>query len=209
MRGLPTTATTTCSNTVAAFSMTERCPRWSGSNEPGYSARVTTAVLPYPRRASCWRDNRDVLRRRPRRADLTIGVMDLDRMVGFFDAIGWPATTRAASTIVETPGGRFGLERSEEPPRLELALSVPDPLYVDELVEVVDLVGGILMEPPQETAWGGWGCSFNDPEGNTWELGSPFTVTSIDRFLASGVRPVTAGPIVALSVPRRRVREAV
>jgi catechol 2,3-dioxygenase-like lactoylglutathione lyase family enzyme len=135
--------------------------------------------------------------------------MDLDRMARFFNAIGWPVTPDAASPIVETPGGRFGLEVSEEPARFELALSVPDPLHVDELVEVVELVGGILMEPPQETAWGGWGFSFNDPEGNTWEIGSPFTVTILDAFLTTGVRPVTAGPIVALSVPRRRLPETV
>jgi uncharacterized protein len=150
-----------------------------------------------------------MFRRRPRRADLTIGVMDLDRMVRFFDAIGWPVTADAASAIVETPGGRFGLEPSGEPARLELALSVPDPLHVDELVEVVELAGGILMEPPQQTAWGGWGFSFNDPEGNTWEIGSPFTVTVIDASMGTGARPVTAGPIVALSVPRRRLPETV
>jgi len=135
--------------------------------------------------------------------------MDLDRMVRFFNAIGWPVTTDGASPIVETPGGRFGMELSEEPARLELALSVPDPLHVDELVDVVERAGGILMEPPQETAWGGWGVSFNDPEGNTWEIGSPFTVTILDTFLTTGARPVTAGPIVALSVPRRRLPETV
>jgi predicted enzyme related to lactoylglutathione lyase len=145
-----------------------------------------------------------MLRRRVRRPDLTIGVMDLDLMARFFREIGWPVTVHATFAVVSTPGGRFGLELDEAPARLELALSVPDPLHVEELAAVVELVGGIVMEPTQETGFGGWGFSFNDPEGNTWEIGSPFTVTAIDARLTYGVRPVT-GPIVALAVPRQRL----
>lgn len=66
------------------------------------------------------------------------------------------------------------------------------------------------MEPPQETAWGGWGFAFNDPEGNTWEIGSPITVTAHDLWLSTGARPPVAGPIVALAVPRaKRLPETV
>ena len=150
-----------------------------------------------------------MLRRRVRRPDLCIGVLDLDRMAAFFGAIGWSVQVHPLLAVVTTPGGRFGLEPDVAPPRLELALSVPDALHVDELVEVVDAVGGIVMEPPQETAWGGWGFSFNDPEGNTWEIGSPLTVTAVDVSLTTGARPMTSGPIVALAVPRERHPETV
>lgn len=124
----------------------------------------------------------------------------------FFRELGWRVSAGDRVTVVSTQGGAFGLEHDEAPPRLELALSVPEALLVDELAEMVEPAGGILMEPPQETAWGGWGFSFNDPEGNTWEIGSPYTVTAIDRLLTTGARPMS-GPIVALAVPRRRLPE--
>lgn len=159
--------------------------------------------------AGRWRENPEMLRRRVRRPDLNIGVMDLAHMTRFFDAIGWSAVVTGPLTVVSTPSGAFGLEREEAPPRHELALSVPDPLHVDELNEVVELVGGIVMEPPQETAYGGWGFSFNDPEGNTWEVGSPLSVTAVDVSLSTGARPMTSGPIVVLAVPRVRLPETV
>lgn len=150
-----------------------------------------------------------MFRRRVRTPDLTIGVIDLDRMMSFFNAIGWTNEANAALTVVTTPGGTFGLRVDDAPPRLEVALSVPDPLHVDELAELVEPAGGIIMEPLQETAWGGWGFSFNDPEGNTWEIGTPLTATAVDQYLSTGARPVTSGPIVALAVHRRRLPETV
>ena len=142
-----------------------------------------------------------MFRRHACRPDVLIGVIDLDRMAAFFRGVGWHVERDPARAVVTGPGGRFGLESTASPPRLELALSVPDPLHVDELAGVVEVVGGIIMEPPQETTWGGWGFSFNDPEGNTWEIGSPFSVAAVDLYLTTGVRPVS-GPIVAVSVPR-------
>ena len=137
-----------------------------------------------------------------RRPDTSIAVLQLGLMTDFFNALRWTVEVGSRWAIVTTPGGRFGLELDPAPPKLELALGLPDPLQVDELVEVVEPAGGIVMEPPQETTWGGWGFSFNDPEGNTWEIGSPFTVTAIDYYLTTQVRPVT-GPIVSLAVPRK------
>jgi predicted enzyme related to lactoylglutathione lyase len=152
-------------------------------------------------------DTLGMLRRRLRRPDLTIGVIDLDRMVEFFEAIGWTVTADVRVTVVATPGGAIGLRREAEPARLEIALSVADALHVDELAEVVETAGGIVMEPPQETAWGGWGFSFNDPDGNTWEIGSPYSVTAVDARFSTGAK--VTGPIVALAVPRRRLPETV
>ena len=82
-------------------------------------------------------------------------------MTRFFGVIGWPVHIQPPLTVVTSPGGRFGLAVRPAPPRLELALSVSDPLCVDELAGLVEHAGGIIMEPPQETIWGGWGFSFN------------------------------------------------
>jgi uncharacterized protein len=143
-------------------------------------------------------------KRRVKRPSTWVSVRDFDRMSSFFSAIGWPVEMIEAgvASAVSTPGGPFGI-RAEDPPRvprIELALSVCDPVVVDELAEVVERAGGLLMEPVQETVWGGWGFSFNDPEGNNWEIGYPKTVTATDYGL-SGRRPPADGPVVALVVP--------
>ena len=137
------------------------------------------------------------LRRRPSRPAVSIGVRDPEGLTTFFDNIGWSTV----DGIVTTPGGRFAVHVDDAPPRYELALSVPDALDVDALHELVEPAGGILMEPLQETAWGGWGFSFNDPAANVWEIGAPWTVTAVDRAMTYGVRPAYEGPIVALAVP--------
>lgn len=143
--------------------------------------------------------------RRWRAPAVTIGTPRVEVMASFFAALGWHVTEAGSDLIVATPGGRFGLRADALAPRLELALNIPDPLDVDEVAEVVDSAGGITMEPLQETVWGGWGFSFNDPDGNTWELGSPWTVTAIDRFLSTNARPILDGPIVALCMPAPRL----
>lgn len=142
--------------------------------------------------------------RRTRKPAVSIGTSDMPRMMSFFAAIGWDVAGVGPDATVVTAGGRFGLHQLDDAPRMELALNLPDPLEIDALAEVVDAAGGITMEPLQETVWGGWGFAFNDPSGNTWEVGSPWTVTAVDRFLSHGVRPSLDGPIVALVVPSRR-----
>jgi len=110
----------------------------------------------------------------------------------FYRDIGWDVDDDA----VRTPtGAAFEILRVDAPPRLELALSVDEPMYVEELAARVEDCGGLLMEPTQETAYGGWGFSFNDPEGSCWEIGAPWTVTAVDLRMA-GVRTDRRGPIV-------------
>jgi predicted enzyme related to lactoylglutathione lyase len=120
-----------------------------------------------------------------------VEVHDVALVSRFYRGIGWEVD----GSVVRTPGGSFLMQRVESPPRLELALSVADPLVVDELAFVVEDAGGLLMEPVQETAYGGWGFSFNDPEGSCWEVGAPWSVTAID-LRARGLRSDRRGPIV-------------
>ena len=134
---------------------------------------------------------------------MIVGCLAVEPMAEFFSGVGWTAEPARGLVRVTTPGGAFGCTWEAAPPRLELALSLRDPLDVEAVAELVEPAGGIIMEPLQETAWGGWGFSFNDPEGNTWELGSPWTVTAVDLYLSTGARPIPDGPIVALAVPRR------
>ena len=136
-----------------------------------------------------------------------VGVNDIDYSRRFFDALGWTVTAgQRSEVVVETPGGPFGLRQQPHPPRLELALNYPDPRALEKLAELVEPAGGLIMEPLQETIWGGWGFSFNDPMGNTWEIGHPRTVTFTDRTM-SGLAPPSDGPIVALSVGDGQARK--
>src|SRR4051794_30517327 len=126
--------------------------------------------------------------KRPR-ASTWIDVRDVDLSGRFFGALGWTVTySQSFEVVVDTPGGPFGLRQQALSPRFELALNYPDPLALEELAELVEPAGGLVMEPLQETIWGGWGFSFNDPMGNTWEIGHPRTVTFTDRAM-SGLRP--------------------
>jgi predicted enzyme related to lactoylglutathione lyase len=138
-----------------------------------------------------------MLRRRPRRLSVTIGARHVEGMATFFAEIGWLVTTEDQLVRVETPGGAFGLRHEVAPPRLELALNLRDPLDAESVAALVEPAGGIVMDPLQETAWGCWGFSFNDPEGNTWELGSPWTVTATDLWYEAAGR-----------LPDRRARGA-
>ena len=131
------------------------------------------------------------MHRRGARPSVRVEVHDVALVSRFYVDIGWEVD----GNVVRTPGGSFFVEPAEAPPRLDLALSVPDPLVVDELAFAVEDAGGLLMERVQETAYGGWGFAFNDPEGSCWEVAAPWSVTAIE-LRARGVRSDRRGPIV-------------
>lgn len=147
------------------------------------------------------------------RPSTRIEVRSLARMREFFTSLGWreEEVAPAGEAWFESPGGRFVLVESTSPalvPRIELALPVPDALIVEQIAELVEPAGGITTEPAQETTYGGWGFTFNDPEGNNWEIGAPTTVTHVDLRLGGQLGTGFDGPLVALSVPPRAARQA-
>lgn len=144
-----------------------------------------------------------------RRPSTRIYVHDLLRMRAFFSDLGWEDDPGApqGEAWIGTPGGRFALARRADgapAARVELALAVPDELAVEEIAAAVEPAGGITTEPPQATAYGGWGFTFNDPEGNNWEIGAPTTVTHVDARLGGRLGTGFEGPLVALVVTARR-----
>src|SRR5687767_4292777 len=80
------------------------------------------------------------LRRRRIHPSVRVEVCNVALVSRFYADIGWEVD----GDTVCTPGGSFFVEQVESPPRLELALSVPDPLVVDELAFVVEEAGGLL-----------------------------------------------------------------
>jgi uncharacterized protein len=56
-----------------------------------------------------------------------------------------------------------------------LAHSVRSRERVDEVHAEAARAGGTVAKQPQPTAWGGYGGSFADPEGNLWEVATGAT----------------------------------
>jgi uncharacterized protein len=132
---------------------------------------------------------------------VTLGVSDLDRARGFYEALGWQRGddnddvvffqtgglvvalwdrgSLAEDSAVEDGGGWGGVT---------LALNVRSPEEVDEVLDEAKRAGAVIGRPGAETAWGGYSGVFIDPEGHPWEVAhNPFwTVTEDGRTLLRG-----------------------
>jgi catechol 2,3-dioxygenase-like lactoylglutathione lyase family enzyme len=114
---------------------------------------------------------------------VTLGVADLARARGFYEALGWKATRDpedvvffqaggmvvalwsrerlAADTAVEEGGGWGGIT---------LAHNVRSPAEVDAIAEQARAAGGRIAREPGETFWGGYSAIVVDPDGHPWEV---------------------------------------
>jgi catechol 2,3-dioxygenase-like lactoylglutathione lyase family enzyme len=119
----------------------------------------------------------------PRISIITIAVDDLDRMAGFYEAMGLKRhriTDGVAffqiggailslfprSSAEEDSGIRFGAETS----RVYLAYNTRSDAEVDAVLEQAEQAGGEIVKPAGRAFWGGWYGYFSDPEGNLWEV---------------------------------------
>ena len=115
---------------------------------------------------------------------ITLGVADLGRARGFYEALGW--TTGAApeddvvsfqaggmivalwsraqlaeDTVVADGGGWGGVT---------LAHNVRSPAEVDAVLAQAETAGATIARPGAETFWGGYSGVFVDPDGHPWEI---------------------------------------
>jgi predicted lactoylglutathione lyase len=115
---------------------------------------------------------------------VTLGVRDLMRARGFYEAMGW--RTRAApeddvvffqaggiivalwdrgelakDSTVEDAGGWGGVT---------LAYNVSSPEEVDAVIDEARIAGATIGREPAKTFWGGYSGVFVDPEGHPWEI---------------------------------------
>ncbi len=115
---------------------------------------------------------------------VTLGVRDLLRARGFYEALGWH--TRAAAdddvvffqtgcmivalwararladdSAVEDPGGWGGVT---------LAYNARSPEEVDSVMAEAAAAGATVGRAPGTTFWGGYSGVFIDPEGHPWEV---------------------------------------
>jgi predicted lactoylglutathione lyase len=115
---------------------------------------------------------------------VTLGVGDLARARGFYEALGWSTGAGPADDVVffqargmivalwdrarlaadsgVTDGGGWG--------GITFAYNARSPAEVDEVIEQARGAGAAIPREPGETFWGGYSGIFVDPEGHPWEV---------------------------------------
>lgn len=116
---------------------------------------------------------------------ITLGVMDLDRAVKFYqDGLGFPRMESPPEVGFFTLNGSWlGLYHRESlaadatvSPEgsgfsgFALAHNVASDTEVDDIVQQAVSSGATLIKPPQKVFWGGYSGYFNDPDGHLWEV---------------------------------------
>lgn len=115
---------------------------------------------------------------------ITLGVSDLARSRGFYEALGWHSNAAPGDDVVffqangmivalwdrvklaedsgvEDPGGSSGFT---------LAYNVNSPEDADVVADEVRAAGGTITREPGKTFWGGYSFAFTDPDGHPWEV---------------------------------------
>jgi predicted lactoylglutathione lyase len=115
---------------------------------------------------------------------VTLGVSDLSRAKGFYEALGWRGQ-EVDETVFFQAGGLAvvlwdrdklaidcGLE--PEPPvrfgGMALAHNVRSEAEVDDLLAAVKRAGGTVTKPAARNVIGFYSSAFIDPDGHAWEV---------------------------------------
>ena len=121
---------------------------------------------------------------------ITLGVVDLDRAVQFYEALGWSLASEVdgiaafnvhGSAISLYPWAKIaedlGISEDElGTPSTYLAHNVRTPEEVAPLLEAAKAAGASIIKPAQKVFWGGHSGLFRDPDGHMWEVAcNPFS----------------------------------
>ena len=117
---------------------------------------------------------------------LTLGVRDLPKVRGFYEALGWESLSEGdefarfqlggatlALFSLDLLAGEADMQPSASTGRFSgftCAVLVEEEAMVDEAIETVHEAGGHVLAEPVAREWGGRSGYFADPEGNVWEL---------------------------------------
>ena len=115
---------------------------------------------------------------------ITLGVRDLERARGFYEALGWKSGAAPADDVVFFQAGGmivalWGREQLTEDTAVQdsggwggvtLAYNTRSPAEVDEVIAEAEGAGATIARPGAETFWGGYSGVFVDPEGHAWEV---------------------------------------
>ena len=114
---------------------------------------------------------------------VTLGVADLARARGFYEALGWSAAYDSPDVVFFQAGGMVLAlwDRAELAADstttdaggwggVTLAHNVRSPEEVDAVIEQARAAGATIGREPAETFWGGYSGVFHDPDGHPWEI---------------------------------------
>jgi len=129
----------------------------------------------------------------PRVSVITLGVRDLAKSRGFYEALGWRTTAAADDDVVffQSGGMVFALWGRDQLAEdscvadsggwggVTLAHNVGSPAEVDDVIAAAEQAGAIVGRRGAETFWGGYSGVFLDPDGHPWEVAhNPFWTQS-------------------------------
>ena len=132
---------------------------------------------------------------------ITLGVRDLERARGFYEALGWKSGAAPADDVVFFQAGGmivalWGREQLTEDTAVEdsggwggvtLAYNTRSPTEVDEVLAEAEAAGATIARPGAETFWGGYSGVFVDPEGHAWEVAhNPHWTVAADGSVSLG-----------------------
>ncbi|MHB9863702.1 VOC family protein [Streptomyces sp. YIM S03343] len=115
---------------------------------------------------------------------VTLGVSDLARAKGFYEALGWQGQEVEETVFFQAGGLGFVLwDRDKlardcglEPGRaagfsgIALAHNVRSDAEVDALLAAAERAGGTITKPAAVNAIGFYSSAFVDPDGHAWEI---------------------------------------
>ena len=115
---------------------------------------------------------------------ITLGVADVGRARGFYEALGWKTGAEPGDDVVffQTGGMIFALwgraQLAEDSGMRDgggwggvtLAHNVGSPTEVDRVIEEARAAGAEIPREPAETFWGGYSGMFVDLDGHPWEV---------------------------------------
>jgi catechol 2,3-dioxygenase-like lactoylglutathione lyase family enzyme len=115
---------------------------------------------------------------------VTLGVTDLARARGFYEALGWQTGAEPGDDVVFFQAGGMivalwdrdrlaadsGVEDGGGWGGVTLAHNVRSPDEVDAVVTEARAAGATIAREPSETFWGGYSGVFVDPDGHPWEV---------------------------------------
>lgn len=115
---------------------------------------------------------------------ITLGVADLSRARGFYEALGWTTEAAPDDDVVFFQAGEMVValwDRAELAADsctqdsggwggITLAVNFNSKAEVDEAIEEARAAGAEIGREPGETFWGGYSGLFVDPDGHPWEV---------------------------------------
>ena len=111
----------------------------------------------------------------PRISLITLGVTDLARARGFYEALGWRDGKQPDGDVCfyQAGGIVFGLWTAiggRGSAGFEIAHNVRSPGEVSDLLAAAKQAGGTVVRPAEQAEWGGTSGTFADPDGHVWEV---------------------------------------